>query len=303
MLLLMRGPLRIPLAVLAGILFVATFFAFVSANVVEGTLYDSAYYTGVINKTDAINRAYNSAGADPFIAGQLLDVASEGGGGEEDEDDILGELAGIVGEFEGIVAPFVLEEVVAIGIDNFIEYVKGHESLDLSLDVSGLVDPSSANGQYIHRRTVDGEESVFLGPPPGVQADIDEAFSVVHTVSWAAGLARAITAVLGIAELAFIALLAAPGPRRMLGWVGLPVLAAGLLGTAGWFAIRQPMEEYILSAVLSGQSTLARDFQVLLQDVVDQAVADLSPAFLIPSLAALVVGAVAVGASRLLRIR
>lgn len=117
------------LSVLITLGVVVMFALFLGTNAVESRLLQADYYKGVLEHSDAYNRAYTEVARDPALTGETNDLL----GGV----DVL--PAELVGAVQTVVPTLLLQEIVEAGIDRLVEYLKHHSSLDLSLDVTEVV--------------------------------------------------------------------------------------------------------------------------------------------------------------------
>ncbi|MCC6421141.1 MAG: FHA domain-containing protein [Gemmataceae bacterium] len=124
-----RGPRGQLPATLVALAVVVMFVLFLGTNAVESKLLQADYYKGVLDHSDAYNRAYTEVARDPTLSGETNDLL----GGV----DVL--PIELVDAVQTVVPTLLLQEIVEAGVDRLIAYLKHHSSLDLSLDVTEVV--------------------------------------------------------------------------------------------------------------------------------------------------------------------
>lgn len=116
--------------------FIVVFLTYTASNAVDSKLLAAEYYKGVLDDSNAYERAYTEVAPDPALSEQVADLV----GGVELP---LGEIAGAV---RLVAPPSLLQLAVEAAIDRLIEYLKNHRSLDVSIDVTPIVAVTDIGG-------------------------------------------------------------------------------------------------------------------------------------------------------------
>lgn len=145
-------------------------------------------------------------------------------------------------------------------------------------------------GRFVTREGEGANARYFLGPPEDIRKEIEDTFEIVHLVSWMAPIGRPVTLVLLAIILVAIARVAWPDRALAARWVGIPLLAGGLIGFVGWWYGMALGEDELLRITLGDDPQLPASVERLWRDIVAQAFDDLAWTVWLPCIVAIVVG-------------
>lgn len=149
-------------------------------------------------------------------------------------------------------------------------------------------------GRFVSREGEGADARYFLGPPEDIRKEIEDTYKIVHLVSWMAPIGRPLTLAVLAVLLAIIAWLAWPDRALAARWVGIPLLAGGLIGALGWWYGMRRSEEEMLRITLGDNPQLPGTVERLWRDIVAQAFDDVAWTVWLPCAVAIAVGALLV---------
>ena len=208
---------------------------------------------------------------------------------------IIFEAAGIDPENPADVA--VAEVIAEAILDDDVD-------LAIRLATASLLDKLVAqsilaltDNEFVYRTGRGDRTRYILEPPASVTEKLQGRLHVARQLNGSAAWAR--PALLGVSVLAgvVIAFLFRSRRRAAARWVGTGLVASGVFAFAGWAFARGLARDRVTDIVARKTSLLPPSFQQIVEDVVDGAASDLTPAIWWPALAVAVVGLLVVGVS------
>lgn len=220
----------------------------------------------------------------PIPEGKQLEVAM-----------IIFEAAGIDPEDPGDVA---VAEVIAEAI------LQDDVDLAIRLATASLLDKlvqqsilALTDNEFVYRTGTGDETRYILEPPESVTEKLEGRLRVARQINGAAAWARPV--LLAAAALAAVGIALVFRARRRLAarWAGAGLLASGVFAFVAWAVARGIARDRVIEVVARKASLLPPSFQRIVEDVVDGAASDLTPAIWWPALAVAFAGLLAVGFS------
>lgn len=188
----------------------------------------------------------------------------------------------------------ILALVQAIQEDDIVKAIKVSAAAMMYQLITASVLEITNN--EVVRQVQDGETLRFvMSPPASVQTKLAGKLEIVQTASGAAGWARIAGLAVVILGAGGIFFLLRDDKRAALRWIGAPILIGGAIGLVAW-TIGKGMVSTKVDGVV-GKTGLPESLKAIMTDVSGGVVSGISPAFMIPSIVALAIGAALIGGS------
>lgn len=220
----------------------------------------------------------------PIPEGKQLEVAM-----------IIFEAAGIDPEDPADVA---VAEVIAEAI------LQDDVDLAIRLATASLLDKlvqqsilALTDNEFVYRTGKGDETRYILEPPASVTEKLEGRLKVARQINGSAAWARPV--LLAVAAFAAVGIALVFRTRRRVAarWLGAGLLASGVFAFVAWAVARGIARDRVIEVVARKASLLPPSFQQIVEDVVDEAASDLTPAIWWPALAVALVGLLVVGIS------
>lgn len=279
----LRRRTGLPLAVIA----VLAFAAFIGARTVNDVILDPDFYLDALDEEKVFDRVFDDLVNDPSLA----DATSTFLGGSTAPPEERARQA------KAIAPPKDLRSAVKEPTANLARFLDEDEALKLATNVTPFLSavPSGAKSELLsapsfRTTTAGGKEQTVFGPFDGALSRLDKRLDQIQLAAKIADTTEPIALPLFVAALAAILALGYREPLRAGRWVGGALIAAGLVGTVGWFASKGLVKDYVRDIALEDAGNLPRPFQQIIDDAVSRAVDNLTPHLAGPSIIALVAG-------------
>lgn len=152
---------------------------------------------------------------------------------------------------------------------------------------------------YVHRVGEGNDLRFVMSPPEALQTKLAGKLGVVQTAGSAAGWARIVGLMLVLLGAGAIAYVLRDDKRAALRWIGGPLVIGGAIGFVAWTIAKGMVSEKIDGVV--SKTGLPVSLKGIMTDVSGGVVDGVTPAFMIPSIVALVLGVALIGASFAIR--
>lgn len=185
--------------------------------------------------------------------------------------------------------------VQAIQEDDIVKAIKVSVAA-MMLQLIGQSIQALTTNEYVRQVEQDGALQVVLSPPASMQQSLAGKLKIVQTASGAAGWAQIggiVIVVLGAAGLGFMF---RDDKKSAMRWIGVPVFVGGVIGFVSWM-VAKGMVTSKVEGVVQKSGGLPESLKKIMTDVSTGVVDGVTPAFYIPSIVAIILGAALLGGS------